>query len=139
MIKTIKHKCDSLVPPDFDGEQIKICKTCPWASAQIKWCGHFGIKIRRKAKFTLDLTRPPHKRQVQIPKQKPTLPQMAKDFSAAIIKWGNRGFKTISEDEYCHRRKICSECHGGWRCPYCGCALRFKIALIDEKCPIDKW
>ena len=64
---------------------------------------------------------------------------MAKDFSAAMIKWGNRGFKTISEDEYCHRRKICSECHGGWRCPYCGCALRFKIALIDEKCPIDKW
>lgn len=70
-------------------------------------------------------------------KNKPTVEQMAKSFVKAMSKWAGSGFATVSEDEYKRRRSICNDCHGGWRCPKCGCMLWAKAALKTETC--EKW
>jgi hypothetical protein len=43
------------------------------------------------------------------------------------------------------RLKICDECHskamrlGEKFCNECNCFLKFKIALKEAKCPLEKW
>jgi len=70
-------------------------------------------------------------------KSSPTLVQMGKSFTKAMTKWAASGFEVVDEAEYIRRRQICNACHGGWRCPKCGCMLWAKAALATEKC--EKW
>jgi len=80
---------------------------------------------------------PPVKEKPVQEHKKPTLDQMAVSFSKAMFKWAKSGFDMVDEEEYKRRRMICNECHGGWRCPKCGCLLWAKAALKTEEC--EKW
>lgn len=80
---------------------------------------------------------PPVVKQETPKPKKPTVEQMAKSFGRAMVKWASSGFEIVSEEEYKRRRMICNNCHGGWRCPKCGCMLWAKAALKTEEC--EKW
>ncbi|MEN6384788.1 MAG: hypothetical protein ABFD79_06285 [Phycisphaerales bacterium] len=104
------------------------------------WCCKFGFYfIKPEQKIMV----PPSELIFdQEPKQqssKPTLLQMAADFTKAMIRWGKSGMACVSKDECIKRRSICSDCTDGWRCPHCGCMLWAKIALAMERCPRRRW
>lgn len=85
----------------------------------------------------------------QTPEGKPTVAQMAKNFTTAMVEWVKSGFKVVSEDVYLQRLAQCQACphYGGkngseWlaRCGKCGCS-GIKLFLPQEKCPLQppKW
>lgn len=120
-----------LQKPELTFEQIEKCKQCKHASEKKIWCCKFGFYFNIESRLI-----PP---KITIPKQTPTVLQMASDFTRAMIKWGKSGLKCVSKEDYLARRTICSKCTDGWRCPHCGCMLWAKIALATEKCPENKW
>lgn len=71
--------------------------------------------------------------------QKPTLKQMVRDFAAAMKAAAADGFERVSEAEYLERRRLCSDCSGGWRCPECGCVIRLKATMRAWHCPRGIW
>ena len=101
--------CDFLTETPFGKRCVRDTEHCPKGTSKIK----------------------------QKQKPKPTLPQMTEHFAKSMAKWGKSGFKTVSKEEYIRRRKICSDCSGGWRCPKCGCMLWAKVALETQEC--EKW
>ena len=69
----------------------------------------------------------------------PTVKDMAKHFTSAMVRWGKAGLPVCDKEEYMKRRMACKECHGGWTCPVCGCQLWAKAALKTESCPNGNW
>ncbi|MCE5341308.1 MAG: hypothetical protein LLF92_09325 [Planctomycetaceae bacterium] len=134
--------------PEITSEQIKICEKCKFASAKKIWCSKFGFYFKEPSKIIqpdkkLILTNETHTTHTQIPqpveRPKPTLLQMAADFTKAMLRWSKSSLACVFKEEYVRRRTICSECTNGWRCPHCGCMLWAKVALVTEKCPEGKW
>lgn len=72
-------------------------------------------------------------------RKKPTLARMARDFAAAMKAAAADGFQRVSEAEYLERRRLCSDCSGGWRCPECGCVIRLKATMRAWHCPRGIW
>lgn len=122
-------RCNGFTIPEFTKEQITECKLCRHLSGKKIWCCKFGVYISRS------ITAKP-KNKIIVP---PTLSQMAKHFTKAMIRWAKKGFKTVSKEVYFMRRLACSKCQPTGRCPHCGCNLWAKAALVTEKCPEDKW
>lgn len=104
-------------------------------------CERTGINVPRswcmEACPYYNLPAPPVAQQEPVKPKPPTLAQMAEHFAKAMVKWAGSGFETVDQAEYIRRRSICNDCHGGWRCPKCGCLLRAKAALKTETC--EKW
>jgi len=137
LVAYFKMNCDKIKKPEFTKAQIAECQGCKHASGKKIWCCLFGIPIGKP----LAIIQMPQKKKPlpQKPRPKPTLTDMAGHFTKAMVKWAGKGFKTVSKDEYIKRRKICTDCAGGWRCPHCGCQIWAKAALITETCPDKKW
>jgi hypothetical protein len=68
------------------------------------------------------------------------------NFARSMKNWAKAGFKTVSEDKYKERLKICRSCdfwsekanYSLGRCEKCKCT-KMKLKLATESCPIDKW
>lgn len=126
-------KCDQKNrPKEIDVEQ---CRNCIHISGKKRWCCRFGLWVDGRSPDGVQRIVRPNKKIIK----PPTLAQMASNFSSAMVRWAKKGFKTVSQEVYMKRIKICSKCHGGWRCPHCGCFIKAKAALLTEKCPEGKW
>lgn len=81
-----------------------------------------------------------------IPPRRPSLLELANNFTSATAEWAASGFPIASEDEFVRRHKVCGECEfwdsnafqGVGRCGICGCS-GFKLWLETSNCPIGKW
>jgi len=120
--------CNKKIKPEMTQEQVLECRRCKHISGKKIWCCKFGfsIVINKKPKILKPII-------------KPTITQMATNFTTAMLRWAKSGLKTVDKIEYIRRRSICSDCSGGWRCPYCGCALGGKAAIATETCPEGRW
>lgn len=80
--------CNKITKPEFTKEQIEKCKHL---SGKKIWCCLFGVWIKEKSKIIR-----PSERIIQLP----TLPQMAKNFVRAMVKWAKKGFKVVDKETY---------------------------------------
>ena len=69
----------------------------------------------------------------------PTIPEMISNFAQATIDFVKSGGKLCPRAEYLRRLSICIPCHGGRRCPYCGCNMPIKAAAAVFECPKGYW
>ncbi len=52
-----------------------------------------------------------------------------------------KGLILANQDTKDNRRNICNDCESrkAFLCGECGCIIRAKSAIANEKCPIGKW
>jgi len=78
------------------------------------------------------------------PKKGPSVVQLAKNFSKAVVKHVADGFEKVTLPVYQIRLNTCNECEEWYsegRClhPKCGCFLSNKAWWASESCPEGKW
>lgn len=106
-------------PIAFDRQQLAKCKACNMASAQVRWCGRWGIEVGYPSKI-----------------------QMAKSLGKASIDQARAGFPTRSPEKVAEIMRICKQCPSyvkdAERCLKCGCCSK-KIKWATQNCPVGKW
>jgi hypothetical protein len=80
--------------------------------------------------------------------QEPTISDMLRNFSGAMLRWAGAGLPIVSREQWSARMAVCDACPhwvptaraglGLCGAPGCGCT-RFKHWLATEKCPLGKW
>lgn len=68
------------------------------------------------------------------PIKKPTIVSMSMQFTRAIAIWTAKGFPVCTKEDYTARRLECSKCTDKKRCPFCGCNLWLKAAILTSEC-----
>lgn len=73
----------------------------------------------------------------------PSLLQMGKNFTKAVVNHALDGFRRVTEEEYEARIAQCNKnacgAYENGRCLYCGCFLMFKSRWASEQCPLGLW
>jgi hypothetical protein len=58
-----------------------------------------------------------------------------------ITSYNLERLKLATHEIRMERRKVCNDCSSrkGFLCNECGCIIRAKTSVAQEKCPRDKW
>lgn len=83
------------------------------------------------------------KKDVEKPKEYPSVAQQGKNFISSMAKFAKSGFELTGEQDYEKRIAICAECPSldreAGRCRECGCFVRTKAKIKSDQCPLGKW
>ena len=75
-----------------------------------------------------------------------TTAELLGNFTKAITRWANSGFKIADSETFGKRKSLCLKCEfwdssayiGLGKCKKCGCSSA-KLRLVSEHCPMSKW
>lgn len=128
--------CNQITKPEFTKSQIAECGKCKYASAKVKWCGLFGVRIGE------GIILPSKKIKVPRPCNDENFAndfKKAKGMYAKSPSFGKQNHSAISIELYLERRRTCYACFDKSTCPMRGCSRWQKLVLLETKCPLNKW
>ncbi len=133
--------------PAFGPNQIKKCKVCRAASANVNhpvkigWCPIHRTKILDQAKINPSPIIVP---EAKLDRSMPSMIQQAKNLTGSMVDYAKSGFKNRTDKEKAKCMAICKACDwsvekaGTIWCPKCGCCSNLSTRLASKHCPLPE-